>query len=90
MAEELPLVPLVNVKTSIEIDDRIRGVEDAVPDYEGYFLYPENLRIEEYVVEQADIKKYEIEEDEMKDTPRYDRVNILAEKWNKGKVTGGE
>lgn len=88
--QDLPMIPMASVKTAIEIDDRIRGVDEAVLDANRYFIYPEKLTVEEFTYTQEEIEKYEYEPKELIAMPRYDRVNILAVHWNEGKVKGVE
>ena len=85
--EELPMNPLVNVKTSFVYDDRIDASE-AVPDAKSYFIYPEKLTMTAKEVDKSLIEKYEIKEDQLELKPKYNNVNILAKTHNEGKVKG--
>lgn len=87
LLEDLPMNPLVNVKTSFVYDDRIDATE-AVPDARSYFIYPEKLVMTAKEVDESLIEEYEIKEDQLELKPKYNNVNILAKTLNEGKVKG--
>lgn len=85
--KELPINPLVNVKTSFIFDDRIDASE-AIPNADSYFVYPEKLKMSSREVDESLIEKYKIKSDQLELKPKYDNVNILAKIHNEGKVKG--
>lgn len=86
LMDELPISPIVNVKTLFVTDDRL-GTEDAVPDPYSFFRYPERLSlIEPEPISEDQLEIYEFERDELSTENSYDRITILHEMHNAGKV----
>lgn len=85
--EELPMYPIANVKTSFIYDDRM-DVSEAIPNADSYFRYPEKIKMAEKEVDESLAEKYELKPEQVELKPQYDNVNILAKKYNEGKIKG--
>ncbi|MDO5718666.1 MAG: ABC transporter substrate-binding protein [Tissierellia bacterium] len=75
--DEIPMYPIVNVKTSFIFDDRF-VIEDAIPDARGFFIAPEKLRMNDIEIDETRIDDYDFEKEELENNPRYDNLNIQA------------